>query len=52
VLFGGLVAVFFGAEQAGAALVVDWLGLVVLEDLDGRCDLVSFGREDDAGDGS
>ena len=51
-LFGGLVAVFLGAEQAGAALVVDGLGLVGFEDLDGRGDLVSFGREDDAGDGS
>jgi len=51
VFFGGLVAVLLGAEQAGAALVMDGLGLVVFEDLDGRSDLVSLGSEDDAGDG-
>jgi len=51
VLFGGLVAVLLGGEEAGAAFVVDGLGFVVFEDLDRRGDLLSVGREDDAGDG-
>ena len=50
-LFGGLVAVLLGGEEAGAAFVVDGLGFVVFEDLDRRGDLLSVGREDDAGDG-
>ena len=52
VFFRRLVAVFLGAFTAGAALVVNGLGFVVFEDLDGRGNLVSIGREDHAVDGA
>jgi hypothetical protein len=51
VFLGGLVAVFLGAEEAGAETVMDGLGLVVFEDFGGWGDLVSVRGEDDAVDG-
>ena len=49
---GRMVTVLFGATEAGAALVVDKLGLVSFEDSEGRGDLVSVGGDDDAVDGT
>ena len=49
---GGWLRYFSAQTEAGAALVVDKLGLVSFEDLDGRGDLVSVGGDDDAVDGT
>jgi hypothetical protein len=52
VFFAGPVAVLFGTEQAGAGAVVDGLGFVLFQYLDGRRDLVAVGSEDDALNGT
>jgi len=52
VLLGRAVAVLLGAEKAGAALVMDGLGLVLLQKLLRWGELVALRREDDAGDGT
>jgi len=52
VFFAGPVTVLLGAQQARTETVMDGLGLVVFEYLDGRGDLVTIGGEDDALDGT